>query len=55
MATWKRLKNFLNEMKKVSDNRYGPGPTFWNDKDITGKYPDKSVLMKIMKDQKNKQ
>lgn len=52
MATWKRLIKFLEEMKKVSDNRYGPGPTFWNDKDITGRYPDKSVLQNIIKNNK---
>lgn len=52
MATWKRLIKFLDEMKKVSDYRYGPGPTFWNDKDITGRHPNKSVLRDSLKNHK---
>lgn len=54
MATWKRLKKFLSELQKVSNNRYGPGPTFWNDKDINGMYPNKSVLQQTLKDMKRR-
>lgn len=54
MATWKRLKKFLEEMGKVSDNRYGPGPMFWHDVDVTGRYPNKSELRKAAKARKEK-
>ena len=54
MPEWKRLQLLLAELEKVSKNRYGPGPTFWNDVDITGKYPNKSELIKASKKRKKK-
>jgi hypothetical protein len=31
-----------------------PGPVFWNDKDLTGRYHSKSDLMKLVKESKRK-
>ena len=56
MATWKRLKKFLDEMSKIDrhQNRGMPSPMFFNDKDVTGIHPNKSVMSKALKDSKNK-
>lgn len=51
---WERLQKILLELQKVSDRKYGPGPTFWNDVDVTGKYPNKSELIKAKKESKKK-
>ena len=51
---WERLQKILLELQKVSDHRYGPGPTFWNDVDVTGRHPNKSELMKVKKESKKK-
>ena len=54
MATWKRLKKFLDEMSKIDRHQNGgmPSPMFFNDKDITGIHPNKSVMSKAIKDSK---
>ena len=45
MATWKRLKKFIEEMRKIDNaTHFAPAPMFWKDKDQTGKYHDKSAL-----------
>jgi len=51
MATWKRLKKFLDEMSKIDRHQNGgmPSPMFFNDKDITGNYPNKSDLRNARK------
>lgn len=50
MATWKRLKKFLEEMRKIDNaTHFGPSPMFWNGKDLSGKYHDKSELRKSKK------
>ena len=45
------LKRLLLEMAKVDRHQNGgmPSPMFFNDRDITGHYPNKSVLRKIKK------
>lgn len=54
MATWKRLKKFLEEMSKIDKHQNGgmPSPMFFNDKDITGKYPNKSAMNQAIKNSK---
>lgn len=50
MATWRRLKKFLDEMRKIDNATHMlPSPMFWNDKDQTGKYHNKSELSKKKK------
>lgn len=45
MATWKRLKKFLEEMRKIDNaTHFQPAPMFWRDQDLTGKYHKKSEL-----------
>lgn len=45
------LKKFLLEMGKVDRYQNGsmPSPMFFNDRDITGRYPNKSILRNIKK------
>jgi hypothetical protein len=54
MATWRLLKRFLEEMVKVDNHRYGPGPMFWHDVDTTGQFPNKSELREALKSRKEK-
>lgn len=50
MATWKRLKKFLEEMRKIDNATHMyPSPMFWKDQDLTGKYHNKSELRKKKK------
>jgi len=45
MATWKRLKKFLEEMAKIDRaTHFSPSPVFWKDEDKTGNYHNKSEL-----------
>lgn len=51
MAKLKLLKKLLLEMAKVDRHQNGgmPSPMFFNDKDITGHYPNKSELRNARK------
>jgi hypothetical protein len=51
MAKLKLFKKFLLEMAKIDRHRnHGmPSPMFFNDKDITGNHPNKSVLRNAKK------
>ena len=47
----KLLKKFLFEMSKIDRYQNGgmPSPMFFNDRDITGHYPNKSDLRNVKK------
>jgi len=51
MAKLKLLKKFLLEIAKLdrSRNNHMPSPMFFNDKDISGKYHNKSQLRNTKK------